>query len=56
MTQPPRLADWLLKLFCALYLLEEVQGFQYQVRRMGAERAPYWRDVLGFPFAVRKQS
>ncbi|MBD2753489.1 permease prefix domain 2-containing transporter [Spirosoma validum] len=55
MTQPPRFADRLLKLFCSPHRLEEVQGdlheeFAWQVRRVGERRARwrYWRDVLGF--------
>ncbi|RRA99979.1 ABC transporter permease [Larkinella rosea] len=63
--KPPRLADQLLKLFCAPHRLEEVQGdlheeFAWQVRRVGEWRARwrYWRDVLGFlkPFATKRKS
>jgi putative ABC transport system permease protein len=61
---PPRLADRLLRLFCAPHRLEEVQGdlheeFAYQVGRVGERRARwrYWWDVLGFlrPFAIKRQ-
>ncbi|GAB3698824.1 ABC transporter permease [Spirosoma flavus] len=52
---PPRLADRLLRLFCASDRLEEVQGdlheeFTYQLRRVGERRARwrYWWDVVGF--------
>ncbi|WP_460948199.1 permease prefix domain 2-containing transporter [Spirosoma daeguense] len=64
MKQPPKLADRLLRLFCAPHRLEEVQGdlqeeFTYQVRRVGERRARwrYWWDVLGFmkPRFMRKQ-
>ena len=63
--QPPRLADQLLRFFCAPHRLEEVQGdlheeFAYQVKRIGERRARwrYWRDVLGFvkPFAIKQKS
>jgi putative ABC transport system permease protein len=63
--KPPRLADQLLKLFCAPHRLEEIQGdlheeFLYQVRRVGEKRARrrYWWDVLTFlkPFAIKRQS
>ncbi|MBD2702348.1 ABC transporter permease [Spirosoma sp. BT702] len=54
-TTPPRLADQLLRLFCAPHRLEEVQGdlheeFAYQLRRVGEQRAKwhYWRNVVGF--------
>ncbi|GAB2592825.1 permease prefix domain 2-containing transporter [Spirosoma areae] len=61
---PPRLADRLLRFFCAPHRLEEVQGdlheeFAYQVNRIGERRARwrYWRDVLGFvkPFALKRK-
>ncbi|GAB4014167.1 ABC transporter permease [Spirosoma migulaei] len=61
---PPRLADQLLRFFCAPHRLEEVQGdlheeFAWQVERIGERRARwrYWWDVLGFikPFAVKRQ-
>ncbi|GAB3995493.1 ABC transporter permease [Spirosoma daeguense] len=64
MKQPPKLADQLLRLFCAPHRLEEVQGdlqeeFAYQVRRVGKRRANwrYWWDVLGFlqPRFVKNQ-
>ncbi|GAB4014161.1 ABC transporter permease [Spirosoma migulaei] len=52
---PPRLADSLLRFFCAPHKLEEVQGdlqeeFAWQVERIGERRARwrYWWDVLGF--------
>ncbi|MVM37618.1 hypothetical protein GO730_08395 [Spirosoma sp. HMF3257] len=55
MKQPPRLADRLLRFFCAPHRLEEVQGdlheeFAWQVERLGERRARwrYWQDVLGF--------
>ncbi|GAB3995487.1 ABC transporter permease [Spirosoma daeguense] len=62
-TTPPKLADQLLRLFCAPHRLEEVQGdlheeFRYQVRRLGERRArwQYWLDVAGFlkPRFVKK--
>ncbi|MBD2702346.1 ABC transporter permease [Spirosoma sp. BT702] len=62
---PPRLADRLLRLFCASDRLEEVQGdlheeFTYQLRRIGQRRARwrYWWDVVGFisPFAIRRET
>ena len=53
--RPPRLADKLLKIFCAPHLLEEIQGdlheeFAYQVKRIGEKRAcwRYWWEILGF--------
>ncbi|GAB4046656.1 ABC transporter permease [Spirosoma litoris] len=61
---PPRLADYLLRFFCAPHRLEEVQGdlheeFAYQVERIGERRARwrYWWDVLGFvkPFAMKRK-
>ncbi|GAB4046652.1 permease prefix domain 2-containing transporter [Spirosoma litoris] len=64
MTKPPRLADYLLRFFCAPHRLEEVQGdlheeFDYQVKRVGERRAQwrYWWDVIGFikPFAIRRK-
>ncbi|UFH56964.1 ABC transporter permease [Spirosoma sp. KNUC1025] len=64
MNQPPKLANRLLRFFCAPHRLEEVQGdlqeeFAYQVRRIGERRAcwRYWWDVLGFfkPFAIRQK-
>ena len=63
-TPPPRLADRLLRFFCAPHRLEEVQGdlheeFAYQVGRVGERRARwrYWWDVLGFfrPFAIKRK-
>ena len=63
-TRPPRLADSLLKLFCAPHRLEEVQGdlheeFAWQVQRIGERQARwrYWWDVLGFikPFPVKRK-
>jgi putative ABC transport system permease protein len=62
---PPRLADRLLALFCAPYLLEAVQGdlheeFDFQVQKLGVRKARwwYWREVLGFlkPFALKRKS
>lgn len=62
--QPPRLADRLLKWFCAPHLLEPLQGdlheeFAYQAARMGERRARrrYWREVLGFirPFIIKRE-
>ncbi|GAB4014165.1 ABC transporter permease [Spirosoma migulaei] len=62
---PPRLADRLLRFFCAPHRLEEVQGdlheeFIWQVGRIGERRARwrYWWDVLGFikPFAINRKS
>jgi len=54
-TQPPILADKLLKWFCAPHLLEDIQGdlheeFAFQVKRLGLREAQwfYWREVLGF--------
>lgn len=54
-TQPPILADKLLKWFCAPHLLEDIQGdlheeFAFQVKRLGLRGAQwfYWREVLGF--------
>ncbi|QDK79067.1 FtsX-like permease family protein [Spirosoma sp. KCTC 42546] len=64
--QPPRLADQLLRFFCAPHRLEEVQGdlheeFAWQVERVGEWHARwrYWRDVVGFMkprFAARPKS
>ncbi|WP_246859509.1 ABC transporter permease [Spirosoma sp. KCTC 42546] len=62
---PPRLADQLLRFFCAPHRLEEVQGdlheeFAWQVERIGEQRARwrYWWDVIGFirPFAMKRKS
>ena len=62
---PSKLANQLLRFFCAPHRLEEVQGdlheeFTYQVQRMGERRARwrYWWDVLGFikPFAIKRKS
>ncbi|GAB4014169.1 ABC transporter permease [Spirosoma migulaei] len=64
MKQPPRLADQLLRFFCAPHRREEVQGdlheeFAWQVERVGERRARwrYWWDVIGFikPFAMKKK-
>lgn len=64
--KPPRLADQLLRFFCAPHRLEEVLGdlheeFAYQVERIGERRARwrYWWDLLGFMkprFAARSKS
>ncbi|WP_229317483.1 ABC transporter permease [Larkinella sp. C7] len=67
--KPPQLADRLLEFFCAPHRLEEVQGdlheeFQYQLRRVGKQRARrwYWWGVLGFlkppagwPFDIKRK-
>lgn len=62
--QPSRLADRLLRWFCAPHLLEALQGdlheeFAYQVGCVGERRARwrYWREVLGFirPFAIKRK-
>ncbi len=64
-TQPPRLADKLLKWFCAPDLLEEVQGdlheeFVFQVKHIGVRQARwvYWWEVLGFmkPRYIKRKS
>ncbi|QMW06644.1 permease prefix domain 2-containing transporter [Spirosoma foliorum] len=61
---PPRLADRLLRFFCAPHRQEEVQGdlheeFFWQVERIGERRARwrYWWDVIGFikPFAIKRK-
>lgn len=63
-TQPPILADKLLKWFCAPHLLEDIQGdlheeFAFQVKRLGLRGAQwfYWREVLGFmkPRYIKRQ-
>lgn len=63
--RPPRLADKLLKIFCAPHLLEEIQGdlheeFDYQVSKIGERRARllYCWEVLGFirPRYIKRQS
>ncbi|GAB3964058.1 ABC transporter permease [Spirosoma terrae] len=55
MKTPPRLADRLLRLFCAPHLREEVLGdlherYVLRVERLGKTRARrrYWRDVLAY--------
>ncbi len=67
---PPRFADRLLKLVCAPYRLEEVQGdlheeFAYQMKHFGERRARwnYWWVVLvfikpppGWPFAMKRKT
>jgi putative ABC transport system permease protein len=51
----PRLANKLLRAFCAPHLLEIIEGdvqeeFEYQVKLVGERKARlfYWREVLGF--------
>lgn len=64
MRTPPRLADRLLRFFCAPHLLEEIQGDLYEryicdVQRVGASEADrrYWRNALAFlrPSAIKRQ-
>ncbi|HMB92180.1 MAG TPA: ABC transporter permease [Rhodothermales bacterium] len=62
--RPPRLADRLLAWFCALHLLEDLQGdlhelFRLRVERHGARVAQlcYWIDVIRSfrPYVLRRQ-
>jgi putative ABC transport system permease protein len=65
MNQPPRFADYLLKLFCAPHLREEVLGdlherYYLRAQRMGEAQARrrYWREVLAYvrPSIIRRKS